>query len=96
MGMFSLAILLFVRGQTGSFLDAGLTVGAFTLAGAMMSPVAGALVDRLGQSRLLLPFAFAQGALLVELVLAVQAGVPLVAIVVPELALKLLAAVVTP
>jgi MFS family permease len=80
-GMFSLAILLFVREQTGSFLSAGLTVGAFTLAGAIMSPVAGALVDRLGQSRLLVPCAFAQGALLVALVLAVRAGLPVVSIV---------------
>jgi len=80
-GMFSLAILLFIREQTGSFLAAGLTVGAFTLAGALMSPVAGALVDRLGQSRLLLPCALGQGSLLVVLVFVVRAGLPLVAIV---------------
>jgi len=80
-GMFSLAILLFVHEQTGSFLAAGLTVGAFTLAGAAMSPVAGALVDRLGQTRLLLPCALGQATLLVALVLAARAGVPVAAIV---------------
>ena len=82
LGMFSLAILLFVHEQTGSFLAAGLTVGAFTLAGAAMSPVAGALVDRLGQTRLLVPCALGQATLLVALVLAVQAGVPVAAIVI--------------
>jgi hypothetical protein len=47
-GMFSLAILLFVRERTDSFLVAGLAVGAFTLAGAVMAPVQGGIVDRLG------------------------------------------------
>jgi MFS family permease len=80
-GMFSLAILLFVREQTGSFLAAGLAVGAFTLAGAMMSPVQGALVDRMGQQRVLLPCAAAQGVLLVALVLLVRGGMPAMGIV---------------
>ena len=40
-GMFSLAILLFVHGSTGSFLVAGLAVGAFSLAGAADRPAAG-------------------------------------------------------
>ena len=52
--MFSLAILLFVHGSTGSFLAAGLAVGAFTLAGAAIGPLLGALVDRHGQTRVLL------------------------------------------
>jgi MFS family permease len=73
-GMFSLAILLFVRGRTGSFLDAGLTVGAFTLAGALVAPLQGALVDRIGQRRVLLPAALAQTTLLVVFVLLVRAG----------------------
>lgn len=80
-GMFSLAILLFVRAQAGSFLAAGLAVGAFTLAGAVMSPLQGALVDRLGQPRVLLSCAAGQALLLVAFVLIVQAGVPLIAIV---------------
>jgi len=80
-GMFSLAILLFVRAQTGSFLAAGLAVGAFTLTGAVMSPVQGALVDRLGQPRVLLPCAAGQGLLLVAFVVIVRAGVPVAAIV---------------
>jgi MFS family permease len=77
LGMFSLAILLFVQRQTGSFTTAGITVGAFALAGALAGPPLGALVDRLGQTRVLVGAAFAQGALLVALVLAVRIGAPL-------------------
>jgi MFS family permease len=91
-GMFSLAILLFVRERTGSFLVAGVAVGAFTLAGAIVSPVQGAAVDRLGQPRVLLPAAIVQGALLVALVLILRGGAPAVAIV----ALAALAGAVLP
>ena len=68
-GMFSLAILLFVHGRTGSFLAAGLAVGAFSLAGALIGPLLGAQVDRHGQTRVLLGAALAQAGLLVALVL---------------------------
>ncbi|HYB24742.1 MAG TPA: MFS transporter [Solirubrobacteraceae bacterium] len=67
-GMFSLAILLLVHARTGSFLTAGLAVGAFTLAGALVGPALGAAVDRLGQRRILLLAAAAQAAGLVALV----------------------------
>ena len=80
-GMFSLAILLFVHGRTDSFLAAGLAVGAFSLAGAAIGPLLGALVDRHGQTRVLLGAALAQAALLVALVLLTQAGAPVAAIV---------------
>jgi MFS family permease len=79
--MFSLALLLFVREQTGSFLAAGVTVGAFTLAGALTSPVHGARVDRLGQARVLASCASAQGVLLVALVVCSRAGAPVAAVV---------------
>lgn len=68
-GMFSLAILLFVHGSTGSFLAAGLAVGGFSLAGAAIGPLLGAQVDRHGQTRVLLGAALAQAGLLVALVL---------------------------
>ncbi|HEX5853954.1 MAG TPA: MFS transporter [Solirubrobacteraceae bacterium] len=71
-GMFSLAILLLVHARTGSFLDAGLAVGAFALAGAAMGPPLGALVDRVGQAPVLLPAAAVQAALLVALVLVAR------------------------
>jgi predicted MFS family arabinose efflux permease len=80
-GMFSLALLLFVRERTGSFLAAGLTVGAFTLAGALTGPVLGAMVDRLGQTLVLLPAAAAQASTLVVLVFVTQSGAPVALIV---------------
>jgi MFS family permease len=81
-GMFSLAILLFVHGRTGSFLAAGVAVGAFSLAGALVGPLLGALVDRHGQTPVLLPAAGAQAGLLVALVLVAQTGAPVTTIVV--------------
>jgi MFS family permease len=80
-GMFSLAILLFVRGRTDSFLAAGVAVGAFALAGALAGPLLGALVDRVGQKRVLLPASLVQGALLVMLVVIAQSSAPVVVIV---------------
>jgi MFS family permease len=80
-GMFSLAILLFVHGRTGSFLAAGLAVGAFTAGGALIGPLLGRLVDRVGQSPVLLPAAALQAALLLALVLVAQAGAPVAAVV---------------
>ncbi|HTD08020.1 MAG TPA: MFS transporter [Solirubrobacteraceae bacterium] len=80
-GMFSLAILLFVRGRTDSFLAAGVAVGAFSLAGALAGPLLGALVDRIGQTRVLFPAALVQGTLLVALVAIGQAGAPVAVVV---------------
>lgn len=73
-GMFSLAILLFVHSRTDSFLVAGVAVGAFTMAGALTGPLLGALVDRRGQTPVLLPAAAGQALALVALVLVAQAG----------------------
>jgi len=80
-GMFSLAILLFVHGSTNSFLAAGVAVGAFSLAGALIGPLLGAQVDRHGQTRVLLGAALTQAGLLVGLVLVTQGGAPVVATV---------------
>jgi MFS family permease len=80
-GMFSLAILLFVRGRTDSFLAAGVAVGAFSLAGALAGPLLGAVVDRIGQTRVLLPAALTQAGLLVALVLIAQADAPVAVVV---------------
>jgi predicted MFS family arabinose efflux permease len=74
LGMSSLAILLLVRLQTGSFAAAGIAVGAFTLASAATTPFQGMLIDRLGGSRVLVSFAVAQCLALVLLVLAAHAG----------------------
>jgi MFS family permease len=71
-GMFSLAILLFVHGRTGSFLYAGIAVGSFALAGAAVGPALGALVDRAGQTRVLIASACTQAAMLALLVVLVH------------------------
>jgi predicted MFS family arabinose efflux permease len=80
-GMFSLAILLYVRSETGSFLLAGLAVGAFTLTGALVSPLLGFAVDRVGQTRVLLPAAFCQGAMLIVFLFVVKKHPPAIATV---------------
>jgi MFS family permease len=91
LGICSLALLLFVRGQTHSFLLAGVAVGCFTLAAAVLAPLQGALVDRFGQPRVLIPCAVAQGALLCALV-ALAGSMPSGALVV----LAAVAGAVTP
>jgi len=74
--MLSLAILLLIRGHTGSFAIAGIAVGAFALANAAVAPVQGALVDRLGQPRVLGFCSGGQSVLLVLLVVAAQERLP--------------------
>ncbi|MFZ2050229.1 MAG: hypothetical protein WAU69_04765, partial [Solirubrobacteraceae bacterium] len=54
LGMNTLAILLFMRARTGSFLQAGIAVGAYTLANAAAAPVQGKLLDRLPHRQVLL------------------------------------------
>ncbi len=81
--MNSLAILLFMRARTGSFLQAGIAVGTYTLANAAAAPVQGRLLDRLPHRRVLLVCALAESSLLIALVLAADAGAssaPLIAL----------------
>jgi MFS family permease len=90
-GMSGLAVLLLVRGATGSYAAAGLAVGASACATAACAPLIGRLVDRFGRVRVLAPFAFAQTGVYVLLVLAAGAGAPApVLVVIPALAGALL------
>ncbi len=73
-GMSSLAILLLVRGDTGSYAAAGFAVGAYAFASAATAPLQGRMIDRFGRVRVLAPSAFAQAAVLVGLVLAAGDG----------------------
>jgi MFS family permease len=75
--MLPLAILLLVDARIGSLAAAGLVVGAFSVGRAAVSPGVGALVDRLGQVRVLIAGAVAQVILLGGLVLTVQLGASL-------------------
>ena len=80
-GMTSLAILLLIRGHTGSYAAAGIAVGAYDFATAAGAPLVGRLVDRFGRPRVLGPGAALQTVVLIALVLAAQAGVGAVVLV---------------
>ena len=54
-GVLALALVLFLREHTGSYSAAGAVAGAFALANALAAPVLGRLIDRLGQTRVLVP-----------------------------------------
>ena len=75
-GMGPLAILLLVRSTTHSYAAAGLAVGAFALATAVMAPLQGRLVDRFGRTRVLAPSGIAQGLVLTALVIAARERAP--------------------
>jgi MFS family permease len=79
--MLPLAILLLVDQRTGSLAVAGLTVGAYGLGRALVSPPVGALVDRRGQTVVLIAGAIVQAVLLAALVIAVVAQAPAVVVI---------------
>jgi MFS family permease len=54
-GMITLATVLTVRGATGSYAVAGAVTGAYAVANSLIAPVHGRLIDRFGQTRVLLP-----------------------------------------
>ncbi len=70
----SLSTILMIRHETGSFAIAGAVEASVTLAVAVSFPVQGRLVDRLGQTRVLVPVAAANPVGLVSLVLAAENG----------------------
>lgn len=80
-GMSSLAILLLVRAATHSYAAAGVAVGAFAFATAACAPLVGRLVDRFGRARVLAPFACAQAAVYVSLMVVAEAGAGGVALI---------------
>jgi MFS family permease len=80
-GMSSLAILLLVHSHTGSYVAAGIAVGAFAFATAASAPVEGRLVDRYGRRRVLVPSAIGQAMAFVGLVLAADAGTDAVVLI---------------
>ena len=72
-GMSPLAVLLLVRGATGSYAAAGLAVGAAAFATAACAPLLGRLVDRFGRRRVLGRAAVAEASMYALLVIAAEA-----------------------
>jgi hypothetical protein len=70
----SLATILLVRAETGSFAVAGAVEACFAVAAAVSLPVQGRLVDRFGQTRLLLVCAVLSPLALIALVRAAEGG----------------------
>jgi MFS family permease len=81
-GMAPLAAVLLIRGEGRSYAVAGVVVAANSLASAAGSPLFGRLVDRTGQSRVLLWLAFVYPATLAALALLATHGAPVAALVV--------------
>jgi MFS family permease len=70
----SLATILLVRAETGSFAVAGLVVAAFAIASAASLPPQGRLIDRYGQTGVLAACAVLNPACLVALVVLAEHG----------------------
>jgi MFS family permease len=75
-GINGLALVLFVRAQTGSYAIAGVVAGAYAAGAAGVAPLLGRVVDRRGTSRVLLPLALAHGVFLALVVALGVAGAP--------------------
>ena len=63
-GVNGLAIVLFMRAETGSYATAGAVAGFYAVGAAIVAPFLGRLVDRTGAPRVLLPLAIAHGVFL--------------------------------
>ena len=73
-GVNGLAIVLFMRAETGSYATAGAVAGFYAVGAAVVAPFLGRLVDRTGAPRVLLPLAIGHGVFLGALVALGVAG----------------------
>jgi MFS family permease len=73
----ALAILLYIQERTGSFATAGLVSASSAAVAAVATPVLGRLVDRVGQTRVLVGSAIAHASGLLLLVGLGEAGAPI-------------------
>src|SRR4051812_19540922 len=79
-GINGLAVVLFLRAETGSFSEAGAAAGGLALGAGIGAPVGARLVDRFG-ARVLLALACLHGALLGAIVALARLGAPGAAVV---------------
>jgi MFS family permease len=85
-GIDSLAIVLFLRQETGSYASAGIVSAAFALGGGAGAPLLGRLIDRFGQGRVLVPLALGHAAGLGAVVGLTLLGAPVAVLAVVALA----------
>jgi MFS family permease len=79
-GIEGLAIILFLRAETGSYAVAGAVAGAFALGSAIGAPVQSRMVDRLGQRPVLVPASAMHAAGVAGLLALGYASAPLAAL----------------
>jgi MFS family permease len=75
-GMAGLAIVLLVRQAGGSYATAGLVAGSYAISLGLTAPLLGRLIDRVGQTRVLLASAAVSASSFVALAVAAEAGSP--------------------
>ncbi len=80
-GINALALILYLREQTGSFAIAGIVAGGLAAGAGVGAPVQGRLVDGFGQRRVLLPLAVVHAAALGGVVGLTELGAPPAALV---------------
>jgi MFS family permease len=76
MSMLGIGIVLLISALTGSYATAGAVAATVSVAYAVSAPVAGRLVDRYGQARILVPFVLLHGAALIALMLCAHHDAP--------------------
>ena len=81
--IYPIAIVLIISGRTGSYGFAGVVSGCYVIGGALGNPFAGALVDRLGQVRVLRPFLFTHVLVAAVFAALIAARAPLWTLVAP-------------
>lgn len=79
-GINALAVVLYLREQTGSFAIAGAVSGMLAAGSGIGAPVQGRFVDRIGARRVLVPLAFVHAVALGGIVGLAELGAPTVAL----------------
>ena len=74
-----LATILLIKGSTGSFAAAGLVEACYSLAAAVSLPVQGRVIDRIGQTRVVIVVTLVNSLAFAALIPLANAGAPLIA-----------------
>jgi MFS family permease len=85
-GITSIALVLFLKAETGSYARAGAVAAAFALGSGAGAPLGGRLIDRHGQGRVLRPMSLIHATGLLTLVGLTYAGAPMSALLICGLA----------